>query len=80
MRKKRFSAEQIVVLLRRIKVSMSQGKTAPVACRKAGISRVAQNIPHEASVAPVVKQSPGAANRWASIARTRLSSQCSAAR
>ena len=39
MPKKRFSAEQIVILLRRIEVSMSQGKTAPVACREAGISQ-----------------------------------------
>ena len=36
---KRFSAEQIVVLLRQIEVLMSQGKTAPVACREAGISQ-----------------------------------------
>jgi len=33
MPKKRFSAEQIVVLLRQIEVLMSQGKSAPVACR-----------------------------------------------
>jgi putative transposase len=39
MPRKRFSAEQIVVLLRQIEVSMSQGKTAPVACREAGISQ-----------------------------------------
>jgi hypothetical protein len=32
--KKRFKAEQIVVLLRQIEVLMSQGKAAPVACRK----------------------------------------------
>ena len=38
MPKKRFSAEQIVVLLRQIEVLMSQGKSAPVACREAGIS------------------------------------------
>ena len=38
MPKKRFSAEQIVVLLRQIEVAMSQGKTAPIACREAGIS------------------------------------------
>jgi putative transposase len=36
---KRFSAEQIVVLLRQIEVLMSQGKAAPVACREAGISQ-----------------------------------------
>ena len=35
MPKKRFSAEQIVVLLRQIEVLMSQGKTAPIACREA---------------------------------------------
>ena len=39
MPKKRFSAEQIVVLLRQIEVLMSQGKGAPVACREAGISQ-----------------------------------------
>jgi putative transposase len=39
MPKKRFSAEQIVVLLRQIEVSMSQGKSTPVACREAGISQ-----------------------------------------
>jgi transposase len=39
MPKKRFSAEQIVVVLRQIEVLMSQGKTAPVACREAGISQ-----------------------------------------
>ena len=38
MPKKRFSAEQIVTLLRQIEVTMSQGKSAAVACRDAGIS------------------------------------------
>jgi transposase InsO family protein len=38
MPKKRFSAEQIVTLLRQIDVLMAQGKSAPVACRDAGIS------------------------------------------
>ena len=38
MPKKRFSAEQIVTLLRQIEVSIAQGKSAPVACRGAGIS------------------------------------------
>ena len=33
MPKKRFSAEQIVVVLRQIEVLMSQGMAAPVACR-----------------------------------------------
>ena len=37
--KKRFSAEQIVVLLRQIEVSMAQGKPTPMACRDAGISQ-----------------------------------------
>ena len=35
MPKKRFSAEQIVVLLRQIEVLMSQGKAPPIACREA---------------------------------------------
>lgn len=39
MPKKRFSAEQIVVVLRQIEVLMSQGKAAPVACSEAGISQ-----------------------------------------
>jgi hypothetical protein len=33
MLKKRFSAEQIVTLLRQIEVSMAQGKSAQVACQ-----------------------------------------------
>lgn len=37
MPKKRFSAEQIVTLLRQIEVSMAQGKATPIACRDAGI-------------------------------------------
>ena len=32
MPKKRFSAEQIVTLLRQIEVSIAQGKSAPVSC------------------------------------------------
>jgi putative transposase len=39
MPKKRFSAEQIVTLLRQIEVSMVQGKSAPEACRAAEISQ-----------------------------------------
>src|SRR5665647_474290 len=39
MPKKRFSAEQIVTLLRQIEVLMAQGKATPVACRDAGISQ-----------------------------------------
>ena len=39
MPKKRFSAEQIVVVLREIEVLMSQGKTPAVACGEAGISQ-----------------------------------------
>ena len=39
MPKKRFSAEQIVILLRQIEVLISQGKSAPMACREAGISQ-----------------------------------------
>ena len=38
MGKKRFSAEQIVTLLRQIDVVMGQGKSAQLACREAGIS------------------------------------------
>ena len=38
MPKKRFSAEQIVTLLRQIGVLMAQGKPTSVACRDAGIS------------------------------------------
>jgi putative transposase len=39
MPKKRFSAEQIVILLRQIEVLISQSKSAPIACRDAGISQ-----------------------------------------
>ncbi len=39
MRKKRFSAEQIVTLLRQIEVSMALGKSAPEVCRAAEISQ-----------------------------------------
>jgi hypothetical protein len=42
MPKKRFSAEQIVTLLRQIEVSMAQGKPTPVACRDAGMSLMDQ--------------------------------------
>jgi len=38
MPKKRFSAEQIVTLLRQIEVSISTGKSTQIACREAGIS------------------------------------------
>ena len=38
MPKKRFSAEQIVMLLRQIEVAMNQGKSAQIGCREAGIS------------------------------------------
>jgi hypothetical protein len=33
MKRRRFSVEQIVTLLRQIEVSMAQGKSAPEACR-----------------------------------------------
>ena len=39
MPKKRFSAEQVVTLLRQIEVLIAQGKSAPVACRDAGVSQ-----------------------------------------
>ena len=38
MPKKRFSAEQIVTLLRQIDVSISTGRSTQMACREAGIS------------------------------------------
>lgn len=38
MARKRFSAEQIVTLLRQIEVAMGGGKSAQIACREAGIS------------------------------------------
>ena len=38
MAKRRFSAEQIVTLLRQIEVAMGQGKSVQMACREAGIS------------------------------------------
>ena len=39
MPKKRFSAEQIVRLLRQMEVLTAQGKSEPEACRDAGISQ-----------------------------------------
>ena len=45
MSKKRFNAEQIVTLLRQIELSMAQGKSVPVACHDAGISRSYSNEP-----------------------------------
>ena len=39
MPKMRFSAEQIVTLLRQIEVLMAQGKSAQEACRDAGKSQ-----------------------------------------
>ena len=38
MPRKRFSAEQIVTLLRQIEVLTAQGKSVSIACREAGIS------------------------------------------
>jgi putative transposase len=38
MARKRYSAEQIVMLLRQIEVSVSGGKSTQIACREAGIS------------------------------------------
>jgi len=49
MPKKRFSAEQVVTLLRQIEVLIAQGKSAPVACREAGISQ--QNFAMSCSTA-----------------------------
>jgi putative transposase len=37
--KKKFGAKQIVTLIRQIEVSMALGKSAPEACRDAGISQ-----------------------------------------
>ena len=39
MQNKRFSAEQILILLRQIQVLISQGKGAPIACRESRISQ-----------------------------------------
>ena len=38
MPKMRFSAEQIVTMLRQAEVAMGQGKSTQIACREAGIS------------------------------------------
>jgi putative transposase len=38
MRKKGFTPEQIVSLLRQIEVAVAHGKTVPLACKDAGIS------------------------------------------
>ena len=47
MPKKRFSAEQIVVVLRQIEVLMSQGKATPVACREAGLGAAESRVRRE---------------------------------
>ena len=49
MPKKRFSAEQVVTPLRQTKCWIAQGKSAPVACREAGISQ--QNFAMSCSTA-----------------------------
>jgi hypothetical protein len=50
MSKTRFSAEQIVTLLRQIELSMARGNATPVACREARISP--QNYATYANQAP----------------------------
>ena len=43
MPKKVFTPEQIFAKLRQIEVSITQGKSVPVACREAGILDVSYN-------------------------------------
>ena len=65
MPKKKFSAEQIVMLLCQIEVSMAQGKSPPAACREAGISTTSA-----ACVQPVpATASPRCADEIISISR-----------
>ena len=65
MPKKRFSAEQIVTLLRQIEVSMAQGKSTPEACRAAEISAaellpLAQGIRRAGDRSGKAHEGPGA--------------------
>ena len=83
MPKKRFSAEQIVTVLRQIEVAMAQGKSVSIACRDAGISdqsyarRAAQwrdllqpqrGKGRDRSVAPPLQHRPTALIAWISPA------------
>jgi hypothetical protein len=47
-RGKRFSPEQIVVMLRQIEVQLAQGKSLALACKEAGISEQTQGRVPEA--------------------------------
>ena len=38
MAKRRYTAEEIVTVLRQVEVGIANGKTAPQACREAGIT------------------------------------------
>src|SRR5271170_3033001 len=64
MPKKRFSAEQIVVLLRQIEVLMSQGKTAPIACREARISQQLRNVCLNGEIFYSLKEATVAIEQW----------------
>ena len=66
MLKKRFGAEQIVTLLRQIEVLMAQGKSAPEACREAGISQqIKRRMPQSGDLI----QPEGSTSRYRAMAK-----------
>src|SRR5450631_4670103 len=66
MPKKRFSAEQIVTLLRQIEVLMAQGKSAPVACRDAGISQQLRDELLNGEIFYSLKEAEAVIGQWRS--------------
>ena len=66
MAKKRFSAEQIVILLRQIEVLISQGKSAPLACRDAGISQQLRDELLNGEIFYSLKEAKAVIGQWRS--------------
>ena len=64
--KKRFSAEQIVILLRQIEVLISQGKSAPIACRDAGISQQLRDELLNGEIFYSLKEAKAVIGQWRS--------------
>ena len=66
MAKKRFSAEQIVILLRQIEVLISRGKSAPIACREAGISQQLRDELLNGEIFYTLKEAKAVIGQWRS--------------
>ena len=64
MPKKRFSAEQIVTLLRQIEVSMGQGNSTQIACREAGISEQLRDELLNGEIFYSLKEAQVVIERW----------------